>query len=237
MTEDDIYGQMKQAIIAHRLPPGTRLAEEALAEAFGVSRTPMRNVLRRLSYERLVVIERNRGASVYSPTPAEAREIFEMRRILEDAVVERVVARLTPEDLARLREIDAADAAGARGDFRASVRIASNFHLELARLAGNSVLARDLEELVDLSYVIVDLYGQRFEEIGRTDAHGLLLAALEARDQTRARAVMRDHIDRLFADLDYTRPAGCEIDFKTLFAPSADRRRPAPLRRRGAGRP
>ncbi len=226
MTEDDIYDRLKAAIVGHRLPPGTRLAEESLAAAFGVSRTPMRNVLRRLAYERLVVVERNRGASVYSPTPEDAREVFEMRRILEDAVVARVAPRLVPEDLTRLRQIDAADAAAAaRGDFPGSVRIAADFHVALARFAGNSLLVRGLAELVDLTYVIVALYGQRFEEIGRTEAHEALLDALEARDEPRARAVMREHLDRLVTELDYTRPASREIDFRRLFAPASEGRR------------
>lgn len=237
MHEDDIYRQLKAAIVGHRLPPGTRLAEESLAEAFGVSRTPMRNVLRRLSYERLVVIERNRGASVCSPSPEDAREVFEMRRILEDAVVARVASRIGPEDLARLREIDAADAAAAaRGDFPTSVRIAVDFHLALARLAGNSLLVRSLTELVDLTYVIIALYGQKFEELGRTEGHEALLAALEARDEALARAVMREHLDQLVADLDYSRPTSREIDFRRLFTPAWQQNRRKVIGARGRGR-
>lgn len=237
MHEDEIYGQIKAAIVGRRLPPGTRLAEEALAEAFGVSRTPMRNVLRRLAYERLVVIERNRGASVYCPTPDDAREVFDMRRILEDAVVERVVPRLAPADLARLAEIEAADlVAKADGDFTRAVRIGNSFHLELTRHAGNSLLARAVTELIDLSYVILALYGQKLEDMPHPEWHKDILAAFEARDVARSRAAMREHLDRLVGALDYSRPRTREIDFKTLFTGGEHPRQTAPLARRGAGR-
>lgn len=239
MTEEEIYGQLKEAIIAHRLPPGTRLAEEALAEAFGVSRTPMRNVLRRLAYERLVVIERNRGASVCSPTPEDAREVFEMRHILEDAALERAVPRFTAEDVARLRGIDAADtAATARGDYALCLRLAGTFHIELARIAGNGILVRQLSELMDLSYVILALYGPRPEEIVvHAGAHETLLDALDARDAARVRSLLREHLDQIFANLDYSRPARQEIDFKRLFTPGAESGRRAPVARRGSIRP
>lgn len=237
MHEDEIYGQLKAAILGRRLPPGTRLAEEALAEAFGVSRTPMRNVLRRLAYERLVVIERNRGASVYCPTPEDAREVFEMRRLLEGAVVERVVPKLAAADLARLNEIEAADiAASARGDFPASVRLGNSFHLELARHAGNRLLVRSVAELIDISYVVLALYGQTLEETNNTGWHQEILAAFEARDVPRSREAMAAHLDRLVSELDFSRPRTSEIDFKALFAGGAPSRNASPLARRGAGR-
>jgi len=75
MNEDAIYERMVGAILGHRLPPGTKLVEDRLATAFGVSRTRIRPVLVRLANEQIVTLTMNRGATVAQPTEAEAREI------------------------------------------------------------------------------------------------------------------------------------------------------------------
>src|SRR5665213_3988313 len=73
-TDEAIYQEMFRAIIAHRIPPGTALQEDALASTFGVSRTIIRKVLQRLSHEHLVDLVPNRGAAVAKPSAEEARK-------------------------------------------------------------------------------------------------------------------------------------------------------------------
>ena len=87
LTENDIYERMVETILDHRLPPGTKLVEDRLATAFGVSRTRIRPVLVRLANEQIVTLTPNRGATVAQPTEAEAREVFEVRRMIEPGLL------------------------------------------------------------------------------------------------------------------------------------------------------
>src|ERR1700734_1273632 len=85
-----IAERIRDAIIEHRLAPGAKLTEAQLCEVFDVKRGTVRQALSLLAGERLVDLEPNRGAFVASPSVQEVHEVFEMRRIIERAVVERV---------------------------------------------------------------------------------------------------------------------------------------------------
>ena len=103
LSDNDMYDRMVSAILDHRLPPGTKLVEDKLAAAFGVSRTRVRPVLVRLANEQVVTLTPNRGASIAQPTPQEALEVFEARRLLEPRLVELFIANATDADIAALR--------------------------------------------------------------------------------------------------------------------------------------
>src|SRR5687767_9864669 len=85
-TDEEIVTQIVTAISHQRLPPGTKLGEEKLGAIFGVSRPRIRQVLFRLHAANLITLSRNRGAFVARPTPTEAREVFEARRVVEAAI-------------------------------------------------------------------------------------------------------------------------------------------------------
>eukprot|EP01031_Cornospumella_fuschlensis_P003229 gene3229-4017_t len=95
---------MVATILDHRLPPGTKLIEEKLATAFGVSRTRIRPVLVRLANEQIVTLTPNRGATVAQPTEKEAREVFEVRRMIEPTLIECFIASATADDIAVLTQ-------------------------------------------------------------------------------------------------------------------------------------
>ena len=84
--------------------PGTKLVEERLAEIFGVSRARVREVLARLAHEQIVELYPQRGAFVAKPSIEQALDVFEARRLIEPAVLRRLVDTLTPEKVARLRQ-------------------------------------------------------------------------------------------------------------------------------------
>ena len=98
-----IYEGLRRAIIDQALGPGDKLPEDAIGESFDVSRTLVRSALTRLAAEGLVDLRRNKGAVVASPSLAEARDIFDVRRQLEDLVTQRLAGRLTPEQVAQLK--------------------------------------------------------------------------------------------------------------------------------------
>src|SRR3990167_3902082 len=83
LSDEEIYQRLIEAIVDQRLLPGTKLVDDKLGQAFGVSRTRIRQVLIRLAQEQEVTLQPNKGASVAEPTVAEAREAFEARAVVE----------------------------------------------------------------------------------------------------------------------------------------------------------
>ncbi len=192
---EEIYGELHNAILEQRLAPGTKLPEDGLGEIFGVSRTVIRKALLRLAYENLVKVRPNRGAVVASPTIEEAAEVFEARRIVEGALVDRLVAGIAEVQIERLGELvskeRAAHDAGNRADL---IRLSGEFHLLLAKTAGNSVLAAYLKELVSRTSLIISLYERPGNSACSHEEHAGIIAALAAKDAPRARALMDAHL-------------------------------------------
>jgi DNA-binding GntR family transcriptional regulator len=153
-----IREQLREAIIDRRLAPGTKLGEAEVGALFDVSRTVVRSALQMLSFEGLVRSERNRGSFVANPSPEEARQVFDSRRLIEPALAAAAIERIGPADVARFRELLAEEdrLMGQRGTSvrRAEIRASGDFHLELARVAGNAVLERFMEELVARSSLV-----------------------------------------------------------------------------------
>jgi DNA-binding GntR family transcriptional regulator len=204
-STDAIFERILRAILEHRLPPGTKLGEEKLAAIFGVSRTKIRLVLSRLAHDRVVTPEANRGAFVSRPTVAEAREVFDARRLIEPALASRLAAAATAEQVSRLRRhLAREDAARAGQDRRIMVRLTGEFHQLIAEMAGNAVLARTLLELESLTSLVIILYDSPKSAACPPHEHGELVDAIEAHDGERAARKMRAHLNHVEGALDYS---------------------------------
>lgn len=215
-----IHDAVLLAVVEQRLPPGTKLPEDQLAAHFAVSRTLVRGALRSLARDGVVVLARNRGASVASPDPHEARDLFEARRVIEAVTTARAAQRAGEQDWADLAAaIAEGRAALSRGDRGAAIRLSGQFHVRIAALAHQSVLEGFLAELVVRSSLVIALYGHR----GRSDCgahdHERLVEALRARDADRAVALMLSHLDDIEADLDLERAARPPRPLGDLLAP------------------
>ena len=159
ITDEDIHQRLIEAIVDQRLLPGTKLVEDKLGQAFGVSRTRIRQVLIRLAQEQVVTIWPNRGASVAEPTVAEAREVFEARSVIEAVLVRRFIARAKAPDLKALATcIDQEEAARQAGDLAMALRLSGQFHLLLAQAAGHQTFALFLRKLVSRTSLILMSY-------------------------------------------------------------------------------
>jgi DNA-binding GntR family transcriptional regulator len=159
LSDADIYERVVSAILDHRLPPGTKLVEDKLATAFGVSRTRIRPVLVRLANEQIVTLTPNRGATIAQPSEKEAREVFEVRRLIEPTLVELFIANATAADMAQLKAcIDDEEAARAAGDMRRAIRLSGDFHLIIAERAGHQTLGRILRELTSRTSLVLMTY-------------------------------------------------------------------------------
>src|SRR5919109_3601540 len=121
--EDRVFNAILHAVLDHRLAPGTKLKERELSEIFGVSRAAVRNALTRLGHSLLVELRPNRGAIIANPSLAETRDMFEARRILESAIVQRLARSLTAKQVAELRAFVAEESrAYKKGDYKAGQR-------------------------------------------------------------------------------------------------------------------
>ena len=102
--EEDIVEHIFEAVIEQRLPPGTKLSESALCDAFGVGRMRIRRALLLLASRQIVELHANRGAFVASPTSEQAHEVFEARLMLEPSIARLAVTRATDAEIALLAD-------------------------------------------------------------------------------------------------------------------------------------
>lgn len=227
LTENEIYERMVATILDHRLPPGTKLIEDRLATAFGVSRTRIRPVLVRLANEQIVVLTPNRGASVARPTEQEAREVFQVRRMIEPTLIECFIANASAADIATLTQcIAAEEAARASGDMRRAIRLSGDFHLHIANAAGHQTLGRILRELVSRTSLVLMTYRAsplltppQLSACGCQE-HRALLNAIRLRDPAAAARLMLAHLQQLESQLQFAEPAAELPDFISLFGMS-----------------
>ena len=194
-------------MLDHRLAPGTRLREEELARIFSVSRTLVRQALHRLAQDGVVVLRPNRGAQVPEPTRSDGAYVFDARRVVECEVMRRIAGRLKRAQQQALRRIVAAEAVAMRaGNHREAIRLSGAFHLELARLAGNPLFVRMLEELLPTSSLLIALYKAPGEPMCVAHSHQALLAALADGSAARAATEMRRHLNEIERSLDAPAP-------------------------------
>jgi DNA-binding GntR family transcriptional regulator len=217
-TTQRIYDAIYAAILEHRLAPGTRLREEELAESFGVSRTVVRQALQRLAQDRVVELQHNRGANVPQPGRDDAAHVFDARRVVECEIARRLAGKLSAEGLRRLNAVVEEEArADARGDRSAAIRHSGEFHRELARLVGNPVFVRVLDELLPTTSLLLALYQRAGQPVCVAHRHQELVASLQAGTAASAAAEMRRHLVEIEQSL-ATPPAVPVTPLRDLFA-------------------
>ncbi len=200
-----VYDALVELVVAGRLRPGQHLVETELARQLGVSRQPVREALHRLEAEGWVDLRPNQGAFVHVPTDQEVDELLDVRELLEVQTA-RLAARVaTAGQLARLRLIcHEGEAAVEAGDIARFVNVNNEFHAELAKMAGNAVLA----ELAAIVGRRVRWYYRLVAPVRGHEScaeHLDLVEAIECGDEERAALVARKHTERTRTA--YHRPA------------------------------
>jgi len=196
------YARVRAAIVENRYAPGQRLVEQRLAEELGLSRTPVREALRMLEAEGLVVSQRNRGAVVRPLSPTEVVDLYGLRIRLESYAVEVATERASESELGEL--VSAADAFG---EVRRTVDVDAVEGVRLLHEANRRVhdgvlaaarhhrLAAMLARTVDTPLVFQAFRTFGPAEIERSDTfHHLIVEAMCRRDAARAGALMAEHI-------------------------------------------
>lgn len=226
-SEDAIFERLMAAIFEHRLPPGTKLGEEQLAQIFGVSRARIRRVLPLLAHEGVVTLEPNRGAFVAKPTVADAREVFEARRLIEPGILACLIAQRDRRAIvARLRQhVTAERRARTAGDTRAIVRLSGEFHILLADMAGNTRLAKTMRELASLTCLIIALYDKPSVPHCLGDEHADMVSAIADGDRARSQKLMISHLDHVEAGLDLSACESAPLDLAAALGAAQKRGR------------
>ena len=201
-----IVQALTKAIVEHRLQPGAKLAEQKLADHFGVSRTLVRQALLQLSQHQLVRLEPARGAFVAAPSAAEAKQVFAVRRMLETEMTRVFVRQVTPAKIRALKEhvaqeklaVDSQDASG-------RTELLGDFHVRMAELMGNEVLAQILGQLISRCALITLMYQSAHAAEHSVEEHAQIVKALAARDEESAMRLMQAHLLHVEENLAFDR--------------------------------
>ena len=205
-STNTIVEALTKAIVEHRLHPGTKLPEQKLADHFGVSRTLVRQALFQLSQNRLIRLEPARGAFVAAPSVMEARQVFAVRRMLEAEMTRAFVREVTPAKIKALKNHIAREkTALLRNDASKRNQLLGDFHVRIAELMGNEVLAQVLGELVSRCALITLLYQTASAAEHSNGEHTAIVKALAARDETLAVHLMSEHLLNVEKNLAFDR--------------------------------
>lgn len=196
---DQAYQTVRDGIISGQYPPSSRITEQEIAEAAGVSRTPVREALRRLHAEGLVEFQANHGAVVTDWSDADADEVFELRAMLESHGAARAALNATPAQRQELRDLAEEQHRHSlergEGHLERIGELNSRFHRRLQEAANSPRLARALAALLEAPLIMKTFIKYGPQDLERSAVHHLeLVRALEAGDPDWAASVMRSHI-------------------------------------------
>lgn len=194
---DVVFNTLRRAILTGQLKPGERLMEVHLANRLGVSRTPIREAIRKLELEGLVIMIPRRGAEVARITERSLKEVLEVRRALDALSVELACDRITKEGLERLKGACRRFEQVAKGkDASATASADVEFHDIIVEATGNRRLQQIVNNLSE------QMYRYRFVYIQEESRHDNLIAehreiceSIVSRDKKRASEAAKLHID------------------------------------------
>ncbi len=192
------YEVLKKAIITGEIPAGERIVETDYADRLHISRTPLREALRKLERDGLVEYVMRRGVIVHAFTTEDVEQIYTIRNCLEMLTLPDIIEKATPEDIAHLRELLAKmDELNAKNDVDALSPVAREFHTAITAISGKNRILRVIEGQ--------DEYIRRFsamaikQEDRRNEAneeHHRLVDLIEQKDLPAFEALMKQHIER-----------------------------------------
>jgi DNA-binding GntR family transcriptional regulator len=191
-----VYAHIKQAVLDRRYEGGTLLTEGELADAVGVSRTPVREALLKLEVEGLIKLYPKKGALVLAVSAQEIADVVETRLLVEEHAARKAVPA-SPQLLARLEELlEQQKRQGEAGDLAAVAVTDRCFHAEIVRSGGNEILSRLYDQLRDRQLRMgVAVMHSHPDRIAKNVAeHSEILEALRASDPDAAAALVHRHV-------------------------------------------
>jgi DNA-binding GntR family transcriptional regulator len=193
---EQVAERLRSRIFAHELPPGGWIDEQSLASEYGISRTPLREALKVLAAEGLVVLKPRRGCYVTELSEQDIDEVFPVMALLEGRVAEEAARRATSADFAHLAAIhEELERHAATNDADRFFEANQRFHAALQTIAGNRYLAQlidDARKVIKLTRRdSLRLEGRLKQSLAE---HRAILEALRLKDADLAGQRMRDHL-------------------------------------------
>lgn len=201
-AEGAIVDGVIEAILERRLRAGTKLSEPELCDIYDCSRTDVRRALVILATRKTVELRRNRGAFVRVPSQPEAHNVFQARRAIEKTLARNAAQHARKTDLAALDKVVKAEiTARESGDRARAIRLSGEFHMVLARIGQNDVLAEFLHELIMRSSLIIGLFSGSNHVLCQDDEHREIAAAIRKGDGAGASDLLEAHLRHIEAQL------------------------------------
>ena len=194
-----VYEELKMQILTGGIIPGTRMMEVELAEEMGVSRTPIREAIRKLEKEGLVTIEPRRGAYASRISTEDMVEILEVRQDLEGLAAELAASRMSPEQMKELKSIsENYNRAVEEGDMDSMIKHDTMFHRLIVDSCNNKILVHMVEQLQELVLRFRYIYYDNFRRAEHMpEEHRDIMTAIAEGDTKKAREAADVHICRL----------------------------------------
>lgn len=194
-----VYEELKMQILKGTIVPGTRLMEVDLADEMGVSRTPIREAIRKLEKEGLVTIEPRRGAYASQISTKDMVEILEVRQNMEGLAAAFAASRISPDQLTELKQVsDNYNKAVIEGNMEDMIKYDTRFHRIIVESCNNKVLVTMIEQLQELVLRFRYIYYDNFRRAENMPSeHKVILEAIEQGDTETAREAADVHIDQL----------------------------------------
>ena len=192
----NVFRALREAILTGQLEPGQVISEIDISRRWAVSRTPIREAIRQLEQDGLVLWSPRRGATVASITFAGVRDLYETREVLEALSARLAAERATAEDLEALVElVKGVEHAHQEGNHLEAMRLDNDFHRAMVRATPNRVLTSFSERLLDrtlMARMLVRRERGRVDQI--TGEHRKIIVALRCGDPDAAAAAAGDHV-------------------------------------------
>ncbi|MBQ9708649.1 MAG: GntR family transcriptional regulator [Firmicutes bacterium] len=194
-----VYEELKMQILTGAIVPGTRMMEVELAENMGVSRTPIREAIRKLEKEGLVTIRPRRGAYASSISTDDMLEILEVRQHMEGLAAYFAASRMTPDELDGLKKLaEKYNTAVEAGDMEGMIEYDTKFHRAIADSCNNKILLQMIEQLQEMVLRFRYIYYDTFRRAENMPVeHQAIMDAIARGDEDAAREAADVHIDRL----------------------------------------
>ncbi len=194
-----VYEELKLQILTGKIVPGTRMMEVELAEDMGVSRTPIREAIRKLEKEGLVTIEPRRGAYASQVSADDMVEVLEVRQNMEGLAAFMAASRMKPEQLKKIEETEVLyNKAVETGDTAGMIFYDSKFHKLIVEASNNKTLLQLIEPLQEMALRFRYLYYDDFKRAeNMPNEHQTIIDAIAHGDTEAAKQAADTHIRHL----------------------------------------
>jgi DNA-binding GntR family transcriptional regulator len=216
-VEQHVYDQIRTAILARKLAPGKQLVEYNISNTIGVSRTPIRNAIKKLSLEGLVDIIPNRGAFVTSPTKKEVIHAYELRANLEYLAASKAMDSMTETDFLSINEIINEEKRSlVNNNLEDFVNANKAFHIAITKKCDNKFLNEFIERLIIQTNIYLILFDEFFSNPGQEpyspDEHSYILQLMQNKDKAELMIALENHFQHTVSSLDIRSNGYKELD-------------------------